>query len=50
MGFWSEVGKFLGDVLTNIQVSQLYPTLQAAMYKSVSNTTCSDAIRLLLPS
>ena len=35
MGFWSEVGKFLGDVLTNIQVSQLYPTLQAAMYKYI---------------
>ena len=35
MGFWSEVGKIVGEVWTYYQVSQLYPTLQDALHKYI---------------
>lgn len=37
MGFWSKVGDFVADVLTDAQASQLYPTLQAAMCKYIDS-------------
>ena len=35
MGFWREVGNFVGEVWINYQVSQLYPTLQDALHKYI---------------
>ena len=35
MGFWSAVGEFISEVVTEVRISQDYPTLKAAMYKYI---------------